>query len=242
MKLTTTALVNIIGIVLITSFSSIAKSELPPVKVGCSSPGPNKVAVFQHSNYRGICSILPIDTYVTSKHLRMPNDSISSIIVGRNVQVSVCNHIAQGRVVSVLNFEDPMACQTFTGSKQILSNTRIGNDTISSAEVKLKVATINPRNTACAPQRGQVAIYQHTNFKGNCKILGVGTYENSKRMNFKNDSVSSIELSPNSTVAVVVCQHSNFKGRCETIGTSDAKLSDNQIGNDSISSMKVIRK
>ncbi len=242
MKVDQTTKLIFLWILIVASSSSIVvgKAKISdPVKLGCF-PKANQVSVFQHSNFRGICSILPIDEYASSKHIRMADNSISSIRVGKNVQIEVCENYEKRLSGGISG--GPQLCQIFTRSIRNLKNTRIGNDVISYAEVKLKGSTLNPNKTACAPKKDQVTIYQHANFKGNCRILGVGSYENSNRMNFKNDSVSSIEFAPDSRVVAKLCQHSNFKGRCELLSTSDAKLKNNQIGNDAVSSMRIIRK
>jgi len=171
----------------------------------------------------------------------MENDSISSFVVGKNVQVMVCNH-ASNVIVGSGWFSDPHRCQTFRSSMKSLGNTRVGNDTISSAKIVAREdlsRDIPPGPCYPGDASKAVAVYQHPNFGGACRVLGVGSYENSETMNFKNDSISSIEFARYSGVKVRVCQHSNFKGRCEELRATDLNLYDNRIGDNSISSIKV---
>ena len=210
---------------------------------GCD-PNDDEVAFFQHGNYGGACSVLGIGTYMNSEKMRMKNDSVSSFVVGKNVQVMVCNH-ASNVIKGTGWFSDPHKCQTFKSSMKSLSDSRVGNDTISSAKIVLKqtggdVHAAGP----CYPgdNSDAVAVYQHPNFGGDCRTMRIGTYENSKVMNFKNDSISSIEFGQNSRVKITVCQDSNFKGRCEEFRGTDINLYDNRIGDNSITSIKVVRR
>jgi hypothetical protein len=208
------------------------------------TPGVNEVAVYQHANYGGVCSVLREGDYMNSAQLRMPNDSISSVRIGGNMQITACKHARSNVVTSRPRWlDDPQSCQTFVGNIDNLKSTRLGNDNISSASVsKRPEETVIDPSGSCKPGPDSVGLYQHNNLKGNCRILGVGSYSSSSQMNFSNDSISSIEIDPTSRIYVIACQHGKFGGRCEIIRRTDASLSDNQIGDNSISSIKVIRK
>jgi hypothetical protein len=217
----------------------VAGFYAPVYAAGCD-PSSNEVAFFQHSKYGGICSVLGIGSYASSTQMRVKNDSISSFKVGNNVQVTVCNQAEKGNVNS-----GPRKCQTFKSSMSSLSRTRVGNDSISSATIRLKQVVLTdypPGRCNPGENSDSIAVYQHPKLQGNCRILRLGTYENSKIMNFKNDSISSIEFGQNSRVKVILCQHGNFKGRCEELRGTDISLFDNRIGDNSISSIKVIRR
>ncbi|MFH1343531.1 MAG: hypothetical protein ABIL01_20355, partial [Pseudomonadota bacterium] len=54
------------------------------------APNADEVAVYQHSTYSGICSVLQMGDYNTSAQIRMKNDSVSSIRVGENAQIKAC--------------------------------------------------------------------------------------------------------------------------------------------------------
>lgn len=207
------------------------------------TPNADEVAVYQHSNYRGICSVLQMGDYNNSTQLRMKNDSVSSIRVGENAQIKACRHARTNTVTGGLRwFDDPQSCQTFARDVVNLNDTRLGNDTISSASVTPRPLGFLTPAGACKPGPDGVAVYQFKNLKGNCRILPVGSYRNSAQTNFKNDSISSIQIDPASNVHAFLCQHKNYGGRCETIVRTDTDLSDNQVGDNSITSVKVIRK
>ena len=219
-------------------FIVFASGFIAPVYAAGCNPSDDEVTFFQHGNYGGRCSVLGIGTYKNSAQMRVANDSVSSFVVGKNVQVTVCNNATND--ISQKNFK----CQTFRSSMASLGNSRVGNDSISSATIVVKQTVGDVRAPGrCYPgdNSNAVAVYQHPNFGGKCKVLGVGSYENAKRMNFSNDSISSIEFAQNSGVKVNVCKDSNFGGRCEKFRATDINLYDNRIGDNSISSINVKR-
>jgi len=221
---------GIISSVLLGLCAISTANAIPP---GCT-PGPNQVALFQHANYKGICSVLNKGTYKNSKEMRIRNDSTSSILLGSSMEINVCRNTNTG-FIGVNH-----ACQKFTKSVKNLKDTRVGNDTISSALVVHKPPQRGSvRLGACRPGLKEIAVYQHPGVKGNCRNLSVGSYANSKQMNFANDSISSIELAPNSKVYAVAYQHGNSGGRKETFSRSDGNLNNNEIGDNSITSIHV---
>jgi len=207
---------------------------------GICEPGPRQVAFFQHTNYKGVCSVLPVGKYENSKAMRMRNDTISSIKVGRQVNVTVCVHATDKFFTSSL-FQ---GCQTFKNSIRSFKNQRIGNDSISSALIFKPIIGYNPAKGRCKPSDGQeaVAVYQDANYKGFCRLLNLGDYRNSKEMNFKNDSISSIEFGRNSKAYITVCNNSNLQGRCENITASLSSLHNSQVGDNQITSIRVRRR
>jgi len=208
-------------------------------------PGANEVSFFQDTNYKGPCSVLGIGKYTTSTAMRVRNDSISSIKVGRAVNVTVCKHATYNVPKNMIfNKSNPQKCQTFKKSISNFKNQRIGNDSISSATIFRPKTGKSSTNGACKPEPNQaaVAVYQHPDYKGNCRVLSLGSYRNSKEMNFKNDSISSIEFGESSKARINICQHSNFKGRCEIITKSISSLKSSRVGNDQITSISVGRR
>ncbi len=157
-------------------------------------PNDNVVIFYQHAKYGGVCSVLGIGTYMNSAQMRMKNDTVSSIRVGRNVEVMVCknaSNVAKGSGW----FENPNNCQRLRSSMIKLSGSRIGNDSISSAKIVVKRPILRAPGRCYPGDNGRgIAVYQHPNLGGKCKILGFGDYLNSKAMNFKNDTISSIEF------------------------------------------------
>lgn len=121
-------------------------SKISPAAAQCE-PTENQVAYFSDSNFRGRCVVQEIGEYPTSSTIGLPNDRISSIKIGVNVQSLVCEHtFFAGR------------CEFFTGNDSNLGNNPIGHDRISSVKVQAHGAecTAVPR-----PQQGyaQIAIY-----------------------------------------------------------------------------------
>lgn len=224
----------------------------PAYAAGCN-PNDNEVALYQHVNFKGICSVIGLGKYRNAAAMRVKNDSVSSIKVGKNVQIRVCQN-----ALGVLNKQKIPGVGKITGKKkqggcftvkhslQRLGNYggRDFNDTISSATVARRTTGDVLAAGECYPGDGgsKIAIYQLSGLAGTCRILGVGGYENSKQMNFKNDSVTSIEIGRNSKVYAVICSDSKYRGRCENIKQTDVYLGDNLIGDNKLTSIKVIRK
>lgn len=232
-----------IGVILAVLIGACTISVTSASAAGCE-PGPKEVSFFQHSYFKGNCSVLSVGQYPNSKSMRVKNDSISSIKVGSQVNVTVCKHATKGNVTNKF-FSDPQKCQTLKKSVQRLKSYRIGNDNISSAMIIPKFGGYTgTTNGACKPSPGQeaVAVYQHPNYKGSCRLLTIGTYNNSKEMRIKNDSISSIEFGQSSNVKIYVYQHSNSSGRAEEINKSTSNLINNEIGDNAISSVIVRRK
>ena len=185
---------------------------------GCE-PGPNQVTLYEHSNYGGKCSVLGVGDYRDSAATGLANDSVSSIKIGSNVQIHVANHSQKGNTSKLDQLQtgekfSGMVEQTFTRSQSSLKGTRIGNDRISWVTVRYRTAAENVERGDCYPgdNSSSIAIYQHNLFKGNCRILPLGHYRNSKEMNFKNDSASSVEFVDLATLAIA------FVSECKTSG------------------------
>jgi hypothetical protein len=88
-------------------------------------PGPGQVAFFEHSDFGGRCVIRGVGNYPTASAIGLANDSISSIKVGANAQVFVCEHNSYKG-----------DCELLTSNH---SNLGIGNDRISSAKVQRRL-------------------------------------------------------------------------------------------------------
>ena len=93
------------------------------------NPGPDEVIVFQHTDYnqyeRGYCAVLGRGSYAHSYSFKMPNDSVSSIKVGRNVTAYLYSDACyRGRSEGFHNIWD-----------RRLSDNYIGNDSTSSIDV-----------------------------------------------------------------------------------------------------------
>ncbi|MGQ9555968.1 MAG: peptidoglycan DD-metalloendopeptidase family protein [Anaerolineae bacterium] len=88
----------------------------------------------------------------------------------------------------------------------------------------------------CEPTGNQVALYVDAGYRGQCVRLGVGEYPNPRAVGLPNDSISSVKVG--SEVQALLCKHDNFI-ECESFQSSDDNLTDNSIGNDQVSSVRV---
>jgi len=90
----------------------------------------------------------------------------------------------------------------------------------------------------CDPNADQVALYENTDYGGNCVTLDVGEYPYPSYLgDVGNDNAESIKVGSNAQA--VLCEHDNYQGRCETFTSDDASLGDNYIGANVVSSVKV---
>jgi len=211
------------------------------------NPGPKQVAFFQHTNYKGKCAIRGAGNYQNSSNIGLSNDSISSIKMGFLAKVRVCINSNFGGI-----------CNTITKNTDNLKKVRVGrfgfngpnwNDRISSAIVSFKPIV----TTTVLPGPGQVAFYEHSNYRGKSIVLGQGYYNNSNEMKIANDSISSIKLGKGAKVRI--CKNNNQGGRCTTISNDLKRLSEKYCFvriqfscmfsydefNDAISSVRVLR-
>lgn len=185
------------------------------------SPGPNEVALFVDSFFRGQCVVKGIGLYPHSEDIGLPNDSISSIKVGSQVKALLCQQA---------DFRG--TCQLFTSSVAQLSKEMIGHDNVSS--VKVQPRSERPE---CVPGDTQIAVYVDSVFRGQCKVLNVGAYPHASDTGLPNDSISSILIG--SSVKVGLYEDSNFQGKFELLRDSDPNLSNNPMGHDIVSSICV---
>ena len=220
-------------------------------------PGPNQVTVFQHPKYKGVCSVLDEGWYESSLEMNMANDTISSIKLGRNMQIYACHHSRRkgtggkgfvGGLVGGSALEkkkNKRRCETFRQSVLDLRSGKhlIADNAISFAVVKPTTWDRAKKDGSCNPgsHTDAVAVYEYPNLKGNCRVLGVGTYVGSKQLKFKNDSMSSIDFARNPSVSAELCTNSNFRGKCETFRVTDLDYKDNVVYDNRVISMKVSR-
>ena len=90
---------------------------------------------------------------------------------------------------------------------------------------------------ACNPSSNEIALFVDPNYSGQCVIKGIGDYPNPSSIGLPNDSISSIRVGSN--VQAVLCHDDNYSGGCETFTGDDSNLSDNSIGDNQVSSVRV---
>ena len=88
------------------------------------------------------------------------------------------------------------------------------------------------------PAANQVALYEHAGYCGLYTLLGAGDYANPAALAFPNDAASSIRVGRDA--AAVLCRDDNFGGVCETFTADVANLTGSAVGNDQVSSARVL--
>lgn len=103
-----------------------------------------------------------------------------------------------------------------------------------------QVQLANPGPTSCNPSADQVAFFEHANYAGRCSTVNIGAYSDPAGIGYDHDITSSLRVGSN--VRVTVFEHPDYGGRSETFTGDDANLTDNAIGNDSVSSARIERR
>jgi len=93
---------------------------------------------------------------------------------------------------------------------------------------------------ACQPGSEQIALYTEPNYRGRCALVETGDYYGMIYVDgIENDEVSSLLVGEK--VYAILYESTNLKGIYEVFTQSDPDLSDNTIGDNSISSLQVIK-
>ena len=126
------------------------------------------------------------------------------------------------------------------------SNTTANSNTSTNVNQTTKevAATEKTSDGTCSenPAETEIFVYADANFAGKCVKLGKIGYQlpNMDKFGIPNDSISSIKVG--SKVRAVVCEHNNYEGVCQTLLEDESNLEDADIGNDNISSIKILGK
>ena len=147
-------------------------------------PHDDQAAFAVDVNFQGTCVVLGIGDYPTATSTHLPNDSISSVRVGADVQVYACRDENFGG-----------ACTVLHGTHANMGGDPVGNDAITSIKVQ-PIGAPPP----CDPGPLRVAFYVDSNFAGACKMLAIGDYPTATSTGLANDSVSSIRVGPGAQV------------------------------------------
>jgi hypothetical protein len=182
-----------------TSSAVIKKITAKPSTTAACDPSAHQITFFQHANYEGACVVRNIGRYANARAIGIGNDKISSIKVGSGVRVKLCNDT---------NFR---ACNTYIENQASLGGK---NDKTSSAIIE-KISSKENALIDCVPNDDQIAIFRDPEFRGDCAVLGIGSYDESKHLRIGNDKLSSIQAGKN--VRALVCEHS-FRGDTSTKG------------------------
>jgi len=182
------------------------------------TPGPEEVGLFVDFGYRATCRVMPIGNYLSAEAMGLPNDTLSSIMVGSGVRAYLCRDANLGGV-----------CEFFTADDANLSDNGIGNDQVTSVRVE--------RRDACIPGPNEAGLFMNFNYKPPCVRKSIGRYDAADAIGLPNDSISSVMVGKN--VTLTLCMHGGQTGPCELFVGDDQNLSDNTIGNDQATSASV---
>ena len=185
------------------------------------APSLSQASFFVDDNFSGPCVTLSFGDYPTAMLFGLPNDSVSSIKMGAQAQAFVCQDDHFGG-----------QCQLVTGDLASLSNQAIGDNQISSVNVRPRGAPLT-----CEPGPTQAALYVDDKFSNACTVLNVGRYPTPAVFQLPDNSVSSIRVG--AQVQVLACRDAQFGGICQTIGSDLPTLVNQPVGNDTISSVMV---
>jgi 6-phosphogluconolactonase (cycloisomerase 2 family) len=106
------------------------------------NPSADQVALFVDANYGGQCVVKGVGQYSNPSAIGLPNDSITSIRVGSNVQATLYEHDDyQGR------------SETFTSGDSSLRDNTISDDAVSSVKVQWRTSAVEITATAQAQDR-----------------------------------------------------------------------------------------
>ena len=184
------------------------------------TPRGHQAAFYTDADYKGRCVVRAVGDYPSAAAIGLPNDSISSIKLGRGAQVVVCKDS---------NFAGD--CVLVKTSTRLLNDAQVGNDAVSSAKVQVAGAV------ACAPGNGQASFYTNANYLGACVVRSLGAYPNAQAVGLPNYSISSVRLGAG--VQVLLCKDAGFQGDCIVQTTSTPFLDGDRVGNDAVTSLKV---
>ncbi len=180
----------------------------------------DQIALYENSNYGGSCKTFSIGDYANPSAMGFANDSASSIRVGSNVKATLCrdDNYAGG-------------CEDFTGDDSDLNGNSIGDNQVSSLRVQAR------SSGSCEPNADQVGLFVDTNYGGQCVVKGIGDYANPSAIGLPNDAISSVKIGSN--VIATLCKNDNFND-CMNFDRTDANIGDDPIGDNQVSSVKVI--
>jgi hypothetical protein len=116
------------------------------------NPNSDQVAFYVDANYGGECVVKGVGDYANPASIGLPNDAISSIRVGANVEATLCRDD---------NYSG--TCDTFTSDDSNLGDNSIGDNQVSSARVQTR------------DNGYTVSLYNDSNYGGvECYIVDAG--------------------------------------------------------------------
>jgi len=140
------------------------------------NPNADQVALFVDSEYSGQCVVKGIGQYSNPGAIGLPNDSISSIMIGGNVQATLYEHDDfQGR------------SEVFTSADSSLRSNIIDDNAVSSVKVQWRTSAVETAATAQAQDRATAQARAAATVQARATAtvqaqLGVITLENVSRV------------------------------------------------------------
>ena len=212
-------------VVLGSSAAVLAQAEPAPAAVDAACvPGPREVVVFQNANYGGKCAKMKIGRYANPAAMKIANDTISSIKVGTLARAVAFEDIDFAGDVSGFPADNPNLATD-------PDPTPIGDNRISSMKVELKPTT------GCNPRSNEIAVFEDEGFQGQCIIHNAGNYRGSVEIGLPDNFISSVKVG--SLLRVVFYRNESFTGISGVYMASDEALYYDDIGNDTVTSMRV---
>ena len=199
---------------------SSIRVEMKPT-TGCN-PRPNEIAVFEDEGFQGQCIIHNAGNFRDAVAIGLPDDFISSVKVGNLL-----------RVVFYRNEDFTGISGVYNANDEALYYDDIGNDTVSSMRVDLK-----PKAQKCKAGPRQVAFYEHAQYKGRCVVKEIGEYPDPLAMGIDEDYITSFKVG--SKVKVILYTWTDFGGDTAVFTRNINNVYYEPIGNDTISSFKIV--
>ena len=117
--------------------------------------------------------------------------------------------------------------------RQALYYDDIGNDTVTSMRVDLKA-----KAQKCKAGPTQVAFYKDEQYKGQCVVKDIGEYPDALAIGLDDDFITSFKVG--SKVKVILYTQTGFAGDTAIYTKNINNLYYEPIGNDTISSLKIV--
>jgi photosystem II stability/assembly factor-like uncharacterized protein len=89
----------------------------------------------------------------------------------------------------------------------------------------------------CGAGPGQVALFVHPHFGGECVVKSAGVYSLPATLDLPNDAISAVRVGPGARLRL--CEHAGFAGRCAEVSADVPHLGALPLGDDVVSSALV---
>ena len=99
---------------------------------------------------------------------------------------------------------------------------------------------IPPSMAACAPAANQVALFSGDNFRGDCVLLGTGSYASGADLGAVGEN-RAVSVKVGASVLATLYSEPAYLGRAETLNRDDSSLADNMVGTNKVSSLIVLQ-